>query len=407
MGLASDGLEEIRALNFELLNDCDAAEALAQLAFGQMSCGESHLVEETLLDARVRACSSGNSALEAEVSYASAFYHFSQGRITEAKSAAFSTLEDSADERFWSNGSTHLLSRHEVRSRAFDFLGHVAGRNFEYVEQASFARRSIEELDDLEIFDHYIAAKALMNLAAVCVEIDLPDVFDFVRDRVAKMTFSTHTRKFEFEIRRALGSCNALRGDHIGALREYRRSASVAPNIASQIKATIDRSILAEEIHEYTFADEELEHALALMKRVDWACASDGSILALLGIAQKLAKRDAEQARIVFDQYVQCKRRIHFTSGTFGNATYRAWEMHVDGIILRASGSSGRAIQANLEALTTYKLIGLDYRAAVVSAELFELTGEPSYLSYALTHAASIPHSRLARRVGALAQQAK
>jgi len=395
----ADALSELNSVDLEDLGSADAAEATGLLAFARMSNCDPSEVESLLLDARVRACSAGSASLEADAEYLTAVYLFTQGRFEDARTAAQRVLEVVPVESAWLETTPRVFSRFELRARAYDFLGHLEGRELRFNEQASYTRLALEELDKVEFFDHYIQANALNNLGMLAAKLDISGAYEYVQDRLNTVRFSSFTRKLEFEIRRSLGCCAALRGDHIGALREFRRSADAAPTVAARIQAIVDRSTLAHEISERTFAAEESDYAMVLCKQVNWNEISGDELFSLLAVAQNLAGRDAVEARRAFEQYVVCKRRHAVTSAAVGQLFFIGWENQVDAEISRAEDRADRAIRASLDAFDIFKRVGYVWRAAAVAIDLFELTGEASYLAFAKSYAVKLPQSHLARRV--------
>ncbi len=356
-------------------------------------------VVEQLTIGRSLAFSTGSLVLEADVELVNAIFDYTNGKFESATKSLYHLLSlSAADSPFQKIGrSTQRLE--EIRARAYDLLGHIAAREQRFSEQANFIYLAFAELDKLCSRDPYVESQILVNLAIIAADRDVNGVFEYTRNRVAAANFPGACRVFEFEIRRNLGLCATIHGDHIGALREFRRSSEIAPNRASKIKALLDRSALANELNELTFANEESDYALELVRQVDWSKVSSVEIFALLAMSQNLAKSDPVEARRLLNLFVECKTRLNPFQSASIDLGFSGRERQADALIARGEGNVERAVLLNLDAFDSFKRVCYVGRAATVAVELFELTGERSYLEYAAAYAAKLPQSHLARRV--------
>jgi len=393
-----DASAEIGSVEIDSLQAGDAAEAVTLLAYCKMSLG-SEAIDDILLLGRVKACEAGAVEIEAEIDYVVGMSAFLHGRFDLARAAGQRIIEAVPIDASWSVHESRTYAFAELRARAYDFLGHIAGREGDLIAKANFIKLGLEQLDPLVDYDRYIEAHLLLNLAFLVPELNLPGFHDFIRARVKNVCFSEFTRKFEFEIRRALGFGHAIQGDHIGALRELRRSSDIAPSVASKVKAIIDRSMLAQELGEPMFANEECAYALELSKEVDWSAASDDEMFALLYLSRSLASRDPIEARRLYSKYMGRKQKLSPRSNVVGHRGFLGQEQQTDALIYRYANDIERSIRLNIEALANFEIVGYSWRAATVSIELFELTGEPEYLANASDFAKTVPQSHLARQV--------
>ena len=369
------------------------------LSLNHVALRTTESVAEQITIGRSLACSTGSVVLEADVELANAIYEYTSGRFDCASKTLYHLLNLTHADSPWQKVDKSTQSLEEIRARAYDLLGHIAARENQFSEQANFIYLAFAELDELNGCDPYVLSQILGNLAIIAADRDVDGVFRYIRDRVATAKFPGACQAFEFEIRRNLGLCAAMHGDHIGALREFRRSSEIAPNRASKIKALLDRSSLANELNELTFASEESEYALELARQIDWSAVSSFETFALLAISQNLAKSDPTEARRYFNLFVECKKRLNPFHSASIDLGFSGRERQADALIARTEGNTERAIRLNLDAFDLFKRVCYVGRAATVAVELFELTGERSYLAYAAAYAAKLPQSHLARRV--------
>ena len=356
-------------------------------------------VSEQLMVARTLACSIGSTSLEADVEYTGAVHEYTSGRFDEASKALHHLLSLKSLHLPWQKVKSRTLALEEIRARAYDLLGHIAANSDDFTKQANYIYLALAELDKIDTRDPYIEAQILSNLVLIAADRDVDGVFQFVRNRLLGVKFPGECQVFEFEIRRNLGLCASMHGDHVGALREFRRSSEIAPNRASKIKALVDRSSLANELNECTFANEELDYAFELTKQVDWSKVSSTESFALLAMSQNLAKREPVEARRLLNLFSECKKRHNPFQTAPTDFGFAGREFQADALVTQFEGNRERAVQLNIHALHCFKRVGYVGRAATVAVELFELTGERSYLEYAATYTKKLPHSHLARRV--------
>ena len=398
-GLFDRSIDELQILEVESLSSRDGVEALLVLSLAQIALRSTLSVSEQLLTGRTLACSSGSIALEADVEFTTAVYQYTSGNTECALDTLYHLLGLTSAGSPWDKAHETTHSLEEIRARAYDLLGHIAARSHNFSDQANFIYLALAELDKLDNYDHYVEAQICSNLAVLAADRDVAGVYAYVRNRVAIAEFPGASRIFEFEIRRNLGSCASMHGDHIGALREYRRSSEIAPNRASKIKALVDRSSLANELNELTFATEESDFALDLTGQVDWSAVSSIEAFALLAMSQNLATRNPVEARRLLNLFIECKKRLNPFQNAASDLGIIGRELQADALISRGEANIERAVRLNLDAFDLFKRVAYINRAATVAVELFELTGERSYLGYASSYAGKLPHSHVARRV--------
>ena len=398
-GFFERAINELRALRLEDLPAGEAAEALALLSMAQIANRTMESVADQLTTGRILACSAGSVSLEAEIEFAAAGYFYASGEFKDALSSLARLIGLCPVASPWEKAYKAIHSFEEIRARAYDLRGHIAARDLRFSEQANLIYLGFAELDKLGEFDHFIESQMLSNLASIALDRDVAGVYEFVRDRAATMTFPGACVEKEFEIRRQIGLCASMHGDHVGALREFRRSSEIAPSRASKIKALLDRSSLATELNELVFAHEESDFALELTRQVDWSAVSSAEIFGLLSMAQNLAVRNPSEARRLLNLFGECKKKLNPFQNGATEFSFSGREFQAAALILRSEGNIERAVRSNLDALSVFKRVGYVGRAAAVAIELFELTGERSYLDFAAAYTAKIPQSHLARRV--------
>jgi len=407
VGRPADALEETGFALAADLPEHFASELLILRATALVQLSRFSEAEEVLVEGRVRAYLSGSAELEADAEFTTAQMHWSAYRFDDARASIRRTLavEAPRDRWFGASSNFYLKPLTESRARAYDLLGLIAAADEAYDEQARLEIAALEELASLPDADPFLVAGLLTNLAVLVRELDAPELHTFLRSRVAALKFTEGTKGYEFHIRRSLGTRSALLGDHLGALREFRLSADAAPTVGLRMVAILDRVALAREIGEQTCAQEELEFALRLSKSVNWESAHVQDRFPLMLLARELAYENAGAARKLLDVYLRFKSPLPPTEVGGHDRRLHAEDACAQAAVLRAEGESQRATSLLLDAFKVFSEIGYCWRAALVAADLVELTGEDKYREYAERQANSRPNSWLTRRLRAAALQ--
>jgi tetratricopeptide (TPR) repeat protein len=399
MGQSEEALAALAKVDFGALAHDDAGELLSMKATALCLLGEAE-TESALVDARVRAYSSGCAAVECEVEYATATIAWAQGRMADVLSAVDRVLSVSEVDPTWlrKSRSATTCSPGYWRARAFDLRGFAQAQDENFAGQAQSLLSAFREFDKASVHDIYVEGSMLYNLAVLARDIDSTEVSWFVAARADSVFWNINTKIFEYEVFRALGWCYAQHGDHLGAFRHLRRSADAAPSIPLRIVAILDRSFLARELGETFTATEDIEHALRLTSQVDWERATGAERAALYALASCIAPNEVARARQLWNRFQSLKSGVSPLE-LYENRRERAAQCQAHATILTAEGERERAITLLLESLDIWSSLGYVWRKAAVAADLAELTGEARFFELANVQARQQPHSWLARRL--------
>lgn len=403
-GRSTDALAAVNKVDLSGLSHDDAAELLSLKATALCALADPH-AETVLVEARVRAYSSGCPAVECEAEYASAMLAWTQGRTDDALRDVKTVLAVSEHAPTWLRKSRPEASCSPGywRARAHDLRGLAQAVDEDFSGQAKSIERAFEEFDAASVQDLHVEASMLHNLAVLARDLDDPNLAAFVAARADRVAWNNHTLFFEYEVFKALGWCYAQRGDHLGAFRHLRRSADAAPTIPLRILAILDRGFLARELGETLTATEDIDYAVRLTSQVDWEVVTGAERSALYALASCVASIDAKQARRLWDRFVALKSPVSpFELYTRGNRRERAAQCQAHAAVLVAEGEPQRAVSLLLESLAIWTEVGYVWRQAATAADLAELTGEPQFFSIAAAKIENQGHSWLARRLGLL-----
>jgi tetratricopeptide (TPR) repeat protein len=379
-----------------------AGERFALLASAFTRLGRFDESADALTSARAFAYGSSSVALEAEVEYFGGLAAFAAGDLAtlEATSVRILTFEDRAA----SYGATPVypVPLAHTRARAYEALGAVALSRNDYRGQATFSRRAIRELDEADVSDAWIAATNVMNLAVLSGTHDLFEHVEFLRDRLASIPWTDELSSRRFTALDAFGWHLALRGDNVGAFRQFRLAAAVARTIPERVLASVSRAHLSHELGHAPIAREEIEHGIELAEQLSGKNGGSDQRVALVQLAEAAAKIAPAAARNILEQYRATRGGSLMLSLSGVEPWLRASEGIAVGLIARAEGDRTHAVEALTGAHATLTKAGLEWRAAAVAIELAELGAGETYLREARREAVRRPASWIARRAATL-----
>jgi tetratricopeptide (TPR) repeat protein len=404
LGRLNDALDSLEAINMSVLTHDQAAEVLAIKA-AALCVLRDPSAESVLLDARVRAYSSGCAAAEGEVEFVGALIAWTQGRVDIALSGIEMALAVREGEASWLRHSRPEASAQLSywRARAYDLRGLSHAAREDFAAQAVSLSLAFDEFAAGQVHDVQVQAAMLHNLAVLAKDVEDTAIAENARHWAECIKWNRHTAFYECQVFRSLAWCRARSGDHLGAFRDFRRSASVAPSIPFQILAILDRAFLARELGEVLTASDDLDHAVKLASRVDWESVAGAERAALYSLAHQVAASDAKQARFLwnrFDGLTSAVSPLEIQVGS--DRRLRAGHCSAHAAVLLAEGNKQRATSLLIEGFQIWSEVGYAWRAAIVALDLAELTGEQRYFETAAREAAKQPHSWLARRLASL-----
>ncbi|MBD5654272.1 MAG: hypothetical protein IAI50_03710, partial [Candidatus Eremiobacteraeota bacterium] len=379
---AYDVLSDIAA------GDLDHRERAEVLMLRAVAATRLHRDDRAVEDfdaARVFVYASANAALEAELGSWEMSRFFGLGLFDDVERVADHVRDI---QPFYERGSTHFMPLEHSRARAFEYLGVVAAAKERYTLQAAMLRAALSELNHPDARDVWYESMLLANLSFFVREFDSPEEALFVRERYAQIDWIPELAPQRFQILQSLGWCSALRGDHIGAFRDLRAAASMAPLAPQKIIATLDRAYLARELNQGFVAREELDHAESLGADVDWNAVPGEHIRALLHLAEGLATAAPARARHLFAKYRALKAKLPPQFLARFDRRARAEEVIADATIARAEGELARASTLFLEGFDLWEALGYRWRAALAACELGELGAGDTFVAYARREAA-------------------
>ncbi len=369
-----------------------AASAVHQFLLGTALArrGTFDEAQEALVNADTYATSSADGELITEAAYYRALTAFMRGDFVQAENIASETLDEQG-------GSAH--------ARLLELLGLVAGLRGDVERQMTMLLAANEHLTRLSARDVWLEASMLNNLAVPVAEGNPPKLAAFVRDRANTIAWNDELRPLRFHVTHHLAWLEALAGNHLAAFRHFKSAIDLAPTLPRRAEALVGRGYLARELGEPVNAAECIADAEELARQIDWNATDDDEREALLHLATLIAPSNAERADQYMDRYKAIPKPIdRLNIAAHGNPFFRAKEAYAFGLVAGKLHGASFGLDLLREAFGLFRSVSSNWRAAVVALDLYELVGDRAMLHYAREHAARIPQSWLARRVGRLAE---
>ncbi len=279
--------------------------------------------ERAFFDARVYLWSTRDTVLQGELEYYEALFAWGSRNLDAAARHARAALNTDSQ---------------SVHSRALELLGAIAASSGNYLAQADYLDRALSHLEKFAERDVWVEAHILYNLAILALELHLDPIVDRIGARVATLPWTEETSVPRFEALRHVGWCNALAGKHVKAFQLLRESAEVAPSIPWRIAALLDRSLLAREMGETLFAEDELQSAERLAADFDWAGSVGDERFTLLHLAEVSAERGPARAERHIERYRAIKRKMSNLHAFRADVRLRAAECVAEAAVARATG---------------------------------------------------------------------
>lgn len=351
--------------------------------------------------ARVFTLASASAAVQAEFDQNLALRSFIVGDNDAAEASAYRVL--TLEPYSFESDAKYFVPLNHSRSRAFELLGFLEARRERYGEQSAFLCRALGEHDCEQTLDVWHELQLLQSLSGLVRDLALEAESRILRERLAR-EWPVDGVAFRFNVLRALGMSSALQGDHVGALRDLRSAAEFAPAPAMRLAATLDRALLARELHQAIMAREELDYAERLSAQIDWSKAPGEDRHVLLLLAEVLTYRTPEKGRRAMERYRGIKTALAPDLLGISDRRWQADEAFAEGVVLRAEGQNDRACVYFGKAFEIWDAIGYSWRAARAALELAEVRGDARFAEYARREAEARPNSWLAYRVSKLSR---
>lgn len=383
---------------------------------GSASCAEHHLVlasahlvlkdfdatDRCLTEARAFAFSSGVPALEAEAIYLSGLLAMAERDLAAAAADVRRILE--LESRLHPFAAQDVPSKYPFRleywrGRAFELQSKIEAALGDRDSEATSIKAAFSEFDRGAVEDAFVESSMLLNASFIVRDIGSTPLGDFVIDRAEKFAWNSSLRFFECFVFHAFGVRRAYQGDHISALRAFRRSAEVAPSVPLRLLATVNRCRLMRDVGETITASEEFDYALRLASQVNWNDVNVQERDALLTLAQLIAPTDVIRARAMFDRFENTKARAWSVDQINDAKRWRAYSRYTEAQILLAEGDGDRAIVNLTEAFEIWSEVGDERQRATSACELAELTHDDRFILVAVAEAQRFPNSFVARRI--------
>ncbi len=244
-------------------------------------------------------------------------------------------------------------------------------------------------------------ATSLQTASVAGWELHDPDAMRQAEAAFDAIAWTPDIQVHRFLCLRSLAWHAFLAGDSARAQWLFKDSKDDAPTPAWKVMAHVDRAYVARINRNEAWAAEELHEAHGLARKVEWHATRDEERMALITLAVLFAPIDLGHAQRYVSTYIELGAGNLNSSVEASHEPRRntAHQKYAAGRVQAMLGNKALAIRALEEAYEIFTQIDHDFRAAVVSQALSELTGDARWLDNARVHAAKFPKSALAQRL--------
>lgn len=192
-------------------------------------------------------------------------------------------------------------------------------------------------------------------------------------------------------------------GDSGRAQWLFKDSKELAPTLAWQAMAHVDRAYVARMNRNEAWAAEELAVASSIAAEVEWDRTHSEERQALVMLADMFAPVDMAQAQRFVSIYSRLGRdSLDPTIAAAHDRRSIAYEKYASGRVQMMLGNIKLAIESLEFAYDVFSEIGHKYRAALAAAALFEVTENKGWLEKARSQGAHFSKSPFFRRLSEL-----
>jgi tetratricopeptide (TPR) repeat protein len=334
----------------------------------------------------------GDRDVAGELAYYEASVAWSEGEIEEAERLCEPALESE------SGG---------IRAHAHLLMGLVASARRQPEVQLQRLEAAWEAIAARTDREQYLAAHVIYSAVALAVELGRHEAAQSTFERMRAVEWTADLAYHRFQILRCLAWDAALSGDHLTAFRLWRESATYAPAPAWKLAALVERTFLAAEMGQPTFAREELSSAVSIAETIDWEASQGDERLELLALAEVASAIDpAEGARFLAAYRGLGTAFPPYSLYQDENPEREAIESYHAGVIALRLGETAEAGALLVRAFDIFVDYGFVRRAMQCAIHLAPLQLEPRYGVYAIANAGRFPNSWLARAVAELPSSA-
>ncbi len=225
---------------------------------------------------------------------------------------------------------------------------------------------------------------AVHTLAALARELGGPEAMTTAQREVdASVEWSPDFAINRFQALKAVGWCNALRGDQLSCFRYLRAAQETDVHLVWKAILLLDRSYFASSIGESQWSRNEMQAAEDLMSTIDWNQCHGEERIALLLLAELLAPIDNAKAAQYLEKFC-AEHKINSPSLHFSSDNrMEAMMNYTRGIVTLFANKKQTAESALKRAWGTFDRIGYGWRAARAAIALYESSGKSRWLHLA------------------------
>jgi tetratricopeptide (TPR) repeat protein len=282
-------------------------------------------------------------------------------------------------------------------------------RGWMYAGLEQFERQIVDASAALRIAEQHSDACDLASIGTLlhstsrlAFELGHRDAIALAQSVYECVPWTNDLRIDRFQTVRAFAWDAFIQGEPARAQWLFKDSKTIAPSVAWQVMAHLDRAYVARISDNEPWAMEELAQAHTLARNVQWGATLGEERLALVTLALLFAPVDMGQAQRYVSTYIALgTENVDPTLAIGGDRRAIGFEKFASARVHQVLGNSSLAIRSYETAYDIFAQINFHYRAAIAAMGLWETTKMPSWLDRAKLHAAHVPNSPIAAKLNA------
>jgi DNA-binding CsgD family transcriptional regulator len=272
-----------------------------------------------------------------------------------------------------------------VYARAKQYLGWIAQARGDLPRAVRLFTEALRFLDACEHRDRLFEAVCVRALAHLALERLDPETWAYVAGRRDRLqSAATMLAESHFFIASCAAVYRALvDGDFAHAVREARYAEQIAPSDAFRAQARCRRASVVRQAGERVSHADHVETALDLFRSLDAESLSGDEKTVALILAEELCTTYPAEARSLVALYRSLAPMEPMRS-MVQSGVGEMYVCFVEASVFEAFGNTDKAISLYRDLFRRYRAVGYMRRALDVALRLWNLTGQPSWYSFAV-----------------------
>jgi DNA-binding CsgD family transcriptional regulator/tetratricopeptide (TPR) repeat protein len=275
----------------------------------------------------------------------------------------------------------------------------VRAKRGRLAEQAALVADALRLLKEAPTWDVGFMANASFALAVCAREVHVPEALPLVEWALAALPWTSDVLFEHFQTLRCSAWARALQGDYITAIRQLSAARDLAPSQFSEVFSWFDGARIAQIAGDRYSAHAQALDAFERASSLDWTKATGEEPVALLAGAEILASYDIRSACDLLDRFRTAHQNMQPIWQMRRDPRARALEAVTEATIAEARNDANAVRRSAKMAYDIYDGLGIAWRAARCSLQLYRAGAGDEWLAIAKERIADYPRSFVADEI--------